>query len=119
MTRAYYSNSIANFLHTADEALLGLLTQHSTFSVELTQRYAWQQQIRILKQALASYPHGYLFFEYDIPRMGRRIDAVIIVANAILVIEFKVGDATYHRYAIDQVWDYALDLKNFHQPSHA
>lgn len=119
MTRAYYSDRVANFLHTSEEALLGLLTQHSTFNVELTQRGAWQQQIRILKQALASYPHGYLFFEYDIPRMGRRIDAVIILANAILVLEFKVGDTTYHRYAIDQVWDYALDLKNFHEPSHA
>lgn len=118
MTRAYYSDSIANFLQTKDEALLGILTQHSTFNVELAQRGAWQQQIRILKQALAPYSRGQLFFEYDIPRMGRRIDAVIILANAILVVEFKVGDTTYHRYAIDQVWDYALDLKNFHQPSH-
>lgn len=105
MTRAYYSDSVANFLHTSEEALLGLLTQRSTFNVELTQRGAWQQQIRILKQVLASYPQGHVFFEYDIPRMGRRIDAVVIIANAILVLEFKVGGATYHRYAIDQVWD--------------
>ncbi|WP_262250319.1 DUF2075 domain-containing protein [Parapedobacter soli] len=119
MTRAYYSDTIAHFLHTAEEALLGILTQQSSFSVELTQRGAWQQQIRILKQVLASCPQGYVFFEYDIPRMGRRIDAVVIIANAILVLEFKVGDVNYHRYAIDQVWDYALDLKNFHEPSHA
>ncbi|SEL40950.1 DUF2075 domain-containing protein [Parapedobacter koreensis] len=118
MTRAYYSDTIAGFLQTSDEALLGHLTQQTTFNVELTQRGAWQQQIRILKAVLVAYPTGHLFLEYDIPRMGRRIDAVIIIANAVLVIEFKVGDTAFHRYAIDQVWDYALDLKNFHRPSH-
>ena len=118
ITRAYYSATIADFVHASEETLLGLLTQQSTFSVELTQRGAWQQQIRILKKVLAPYPKGHVFFEYDIPRMGRRIDAVVIIDNAILVLEFKVGDTNYHGYAIDQVWDYALDLKNFHEPSH-
>jgi len=36
----------------------------------------------------------------------------------ILVIEYKVGAKEYQRHAIDQVLDYALDLKNFHAGSH-
>ena len=35
------------------------------------------------------------------------------------MIEFKVGERVFERAAVDQVWDYALDLKNFHEASHA
>ena len=51
--------------------------------------------------------------------MGRRIDAVLLVGGIVFVIEFKVGEKSFDRAALDQVWDYALDLKNFHQASHA
>ena len=61
---------------------------------------------------------GSIYFEYSIPRMGKRIDALIIIDNIVFVIEFKVGEHKYLRYHLEQVWDYALDLKNFHEPSH-
>src|SRR5690606_28267790 len=48
----------------------------------------------------------------------KRVDAIVIIKNIVYVIEFKVGEQYYHQYNIDQVWDYALDLKNFHLPSH-
>jgi hypothetical protein len=51
--------------------------------------------------------------------MGRRIDVVLLLPAAIVVLEFKVGERLFERSAIDQVWDYALDLKNFHTASHA
>jgi hypothetical protein len=51
--------------------------------------------------------------------MGRRIDVVLLIGPVVFVIEFKVGEKTFDRAAIDQVWDYALDLKNFHEASHA
>jgi hypothetical protein len=51
--------------------------------------------------------------------MGRRIDAVLLVGPVVFVVEFKVGEKRFDRAAIDQVWDYALDLKNFHEASHA
>jgi hypothetical protein len=50
--------------------------------------------------------------------MGRRIDVVLVVGPVVFAIEFKVGEKTLDRAAIDQVWDYALDLKNFHEASH-
>jgi hypothetical protein len=62
---------------------------------------------------------GALFLEFNIPRMGRRIDAVLLVGPVVFVIEFKVGESEFERAAVDQVWDYALDLKNFHEASHA
>ena len=51
--------------------------------------------------------------------MGRRIDTVLLIGPVVFAIEFKVGDASFDRAAIEQVWDYALDLKNFHEASHA
>ena len=62
---------------------------------------------------------GALFLEFNIPRMGRRIDTVLVVGPVVFVIEFKVGESNFDRAATDQVWDYALDLKNFHEGSHS
>jgi len=87
------------------------------FSLEQTQRDAWLVEIQILKEVLSSY-EGSIYFEYSIPRMGQRIDAVVIIGPVIFVLEFKIGEKEYHSYAIDQVMDYALDLKNFHESSH-
>ena len=50
--------------------------------------------------------------------MGRRIDVVLVIGPVIFAVEFKVGEKTFDRSAIDQVWDYGLDLKNFHEASH-
>ncbi len=50
--------------------------------------------------------------------MGQRIDAVLLIGAVIFVLEFKIGEVEYRSNAIDQVMDYALDLKNFHESSH-
>ena len=72
-----------------------------------------------MKNALRSYARqGSIYFEYSIPRLGRRIDVVAVINHVIFVIEFKVGAKTYDAHARDQVCDYALDLKNFHETSH-
>jgi hypothetical protein len=70
-----------------------------------------------LKEVVLEYK-GRIFFEYSIPRMGRRIDVVLIIRNVIFVIEFKVGEKEFLLSGQDQVLDYALDLKNFHETSH-
>ena len=75
-------------------------------------------QLPILAKALHGLT-GSLYLEFNIPRMGRRIDAVILTGPVVFVVEFKVGESTFDRTALDQVWDYALDLKNFHEASHA
>ncbi len=59
-----------------------------------------------------------IYFEYAIPRLGRRADVILIVDHVLFVIEFKVGESHFSTSDMDQVWDYALDLKNFHEASH-
>lgn len=57
---------------------------------------------------------GYVIFENDIPILGKRIDVVLILRGIIFCIEFKVGEKIILQSHIEQVLDYALDLKNFH-----
>ena len=118
MKRAYYADSIMGFLQTPTENILGKLTENTVFGLETTQRDAWMEQISILKRVLPLFNTGTVLFEYSIPRMGRRIDVVLIIESVIFVLEFKVGEKDFTAQAVDQTWDYALDLKNFHETSH-
>ncbi len=117
MRREYYSDTIENFLITSHDGILGILTKNHNFQLDQTQRDAWLEEIRILKTILTPF-EGMIYFEYSIPRMGKRIDVVLIIGPVIFVLEFKVGEREFPAYAVDQVFDYALDLKNFHESSH-
>jgi Uncharacterized conserved protein (DUF2075) len=114
---AYYAADIARFIVATPDEILGSITANSAFAVDTTQRDAWVMQIEALKTALADI-NGSIFLEFNVPRIGSRIDAVLISGPAIFVIEFKVGETTFKRDDLNQVWDYALDLKNFHKASH-
>jgi len=117
--RAFYADSIRDFLDRPADQILGTLAAGGGFSIETAQRNAWIEQIRILRATLARLsPSGKVYFEYSIPRLGKRIDVVAIISHVIFVIEFKVGESEFLASAVDQVWDYALDLKNFHEASH-
>ena len=118
LSRAWYSSSIEAFLHCDVDAILGQLAQNNAFALLPTQKDAWLAQIEILRSQLPGL-EGTVLFEFTIPRMGRRIDVVLLVGPAAFVLEFKVGEKSFDRASIDQVWDYALDLKNFHEASHA
>jgi len=117
MPREYYSDSIAGFLKASPDEILGILARNSDFDLEQTQRDAWLVEIDILRSALPPF-RGSIYFEYSIPRMGQRIDVVLLIGPVIFVLEFKVGERGFPSHAIDQVWDYALDLSNFHESSH-
>jgi hypothetical protein len=117
MKRSYYSDSIANFCKATPEEIIGKLAINNEFSLEQSQRDAWNEEIKILHETLVSF-QGSIYFEYSIPRMGQRIDVVLLIGPVIFVLEFKIGENEFASYAIDQVWDYALDLKNFHESSH-
>ncbi len=117
MKREYYSDSITDFLKAKPDEILGKLTRNSDFDLGQNQRDAWIEEINALQNVLASYS-GSIYFEYSIPRMGKRIDVILIIGPAIFILEFKVGEKDFSSYAIDQVLDYALDLKNFHSTSH-
>ncbi len=117
MKREYYSNSIAIFIKSDMDEIIGKLTRNSDFDLGQNQRDAWIEEINVLQKVLASYS-GSIYFEYSIPRMGKRIDIILIIEQVIFILEFKVGDKEFSSSAVDQVWDYALDLKNFHSSSH-
>lgn len=117
MNRAWYARSIAEFLSTREDEILGTLSRRSEFEVSTAQSAAWGSQIRILKHVLASHA-GEIYLEFSIPRMGSRIDALLIIGPVLFVLEFKVGQSSFLASDLDQVVDYALDLHNFHEGSH-
>lgn len=118
MQRAYYSNDIQSFCTQSLEEILGQLAVNNFFDLEQNLRHSWIHEIKLLQHVLQDIPTGSLAFEYTIPRIGERIDVVIAYAGILYVLEFKVGETCYPRYASDQVVDYALALKYFHQESH-
>jgi hypothetical protein len=123
MNRAYYSDTIAAFLSKEPDAVLGELVRSASMTgarIETTQTDAWLEQILILKGALTPYrDEGSLYFEFSIPRLGKRIDVLAPIGAVLFVIEFKDGEDEFTSFALDQVCDYALDLKTFHETSHA
>ena len=118
MLRAYYGKSIVDFIQEDNLNILGTLAKnHGYQTLEKSQQNAWERQITILKSQLAELT-GYIYFEFSIPRMGKRVDNIVILGDKIFLLEFKIGSEQYDKYAIDQVIDYALDLRNFHEGSH-
>jgi hypothetical protein len=115
---AYYCASIDEFLAASSTDILGALTHSSAGAIDQTQVNAWEAEVDLLKAALPGIT-GTILLEFDVPRIGSRIDAVLISGSVIFPLEFKIGQSSYLRQDIDQVWDYALDLKNFHSGSQA
>lgn len=115
--RYYYQNTIEEFIYQSFEAIWAGLTAVGRGDLLQTQKQAWREQILILKTQLQGIK-GDIYFEYSIPRMGKRIDAVLLIDGIVFVVEFKVGAKEYLSADINQVWDYALDLKYFHEESH-
>ena len=119
MRRAYYSATLEKFQSDQDDLILGELTRNHQFALEDLQRNAWISQILILKKSLTELPGCYVAFEYAIPRMGKRIDIVLLYQGIVFALEFKVGEKNYPNPALEQSLDYAVDLKNFHEQSHS
>lgn len=114
---SYYAAEISKFYDASPNAILGGMTANSDFAVDPDQRDAWIQQIDVLKTAIHGV-EGSVFLEFNVPRIGTRLDAVLIAGPIVFAIEFKVGEREFRRGDLNQVWDYALDLKNFHKGSH-
>ncbi len=114
---AYFASSVGTFLSAPPTEILGSLVAADTHDIEATQKGAWEQEIGILQRELQGVA-GVVYLEFDVPRLGSRIDAVLISGPAIFPLEFKCGEHEYHTADFNQAWDYALDLKNFHLASH-
>lgn len=109
MLNYYYQDNILAFNAKSTEEIIGEITLNNQFDNTREQNKAWELQIPLLKKALRNYD-GCIFFEFSIPRMGKRVDVIVIIKGVVFVIEFKVGEIKYHRSNVEQVWDYALDL---------
>jgi DUF2075 family protein len=112
-----YSSSFEKFNNTDKDSVLGVLCDNYHGAALTTTIEAWKGEISIMKDILANCSNkvGEIVFEYDIPRLGKRIDVVLLLEGIIFCLEFKVGESRILEADVDQVLDYALDLKNFHK----
>ncbi len=117
MARCLYNNSFEEFIKTDDNAILGELCDKYHGDALTTTREAWKSEISIMKDVLSNLTvkDGEIIFEYDIPRLGKRLDVVLLLEGIVFCLEFKVGETRILEADVDQVLDYALDLKNFHK----
>ncbi len=112
----FLHKTISDFCSSSTEAVVGELSLASGYDVKGTELEAWSTEVEIIKRSVAGF-QGDVVMEFTVPRLGKRIDVVLIIGAVVFVIEFKVGADSFESQAIQQVWDYALDLKYFHRPS--
>lgn len=118
--RYFYRNTFQQFINATKKEIFGQIALMDEGDSVSEQKYAWSEEIDVLKQILIPWgnEHAEILLEYSIPRLGKRIDVVLLLRGIVFVIEFKAGQDNYLQSDIEQVMDYALDLKNFHQDSH-
>ena len=118
--RYLYSDVFGNFLRKDSESIFGELVDNYHGEIIGTTKEAWKGEIALLKKVLVpwSSENAQIIFEYNIPRLGKRIDVVLLLRSLIFCLEFKVGQKAALQADVEQVMDYALDLKNFHLFSH-
>lgn len=116
MARCLYNSDFATFSNTDSASIYRILDDNYHGEALTTTRDAWKAEIDIMKNVVSSLNNdGQIIFEYDIPRLGKRIDVVLLYRGVVFCLEFKVGESKILETNIDQVLDYALDLKNFHK----
>ena len=133
LNAAFYADSVAAFLRASDDEVYAPLASPHGYTLAPEQLSAWHLQLPVLRAALRGLarvpqeqgpvpfgdeaPAPWIHLEFDIPRLGRRVDAVLVVPECVIPIEFKVGAEKFERLDYKQAWDFCIDLKNFHAPS--
>lgn len=122
---AYYRGPLLEFVQLSPSAVVGqlaLANAQARFPLSPESIEAWRAQLppmleaaRYLIAKASSACSWEMLLEYPIPRVGKRIDAVLLADNVIIVIETKTGNAP--NSASRQVEDYALNLACFHESS--
>ena len=120
INRYFYKSSLHDFISDSTDTIFGKISRNDEGDSVKEQKYAWSEEIEIMQEVLFPWreENGEILFEYSIPRLGKRIDVVVLLRGIIFVIEFKAGKQEYLQTDMEQVMDYALDLKNFHLDSH-
>ena len=119
INRYFYNSSLSDFFNSSVDTIFGQMSMADEMDTMANQKFAWREEIEIMKRVLIPWQqeNAEILFEYSIPRLGKRIDVVVLLQERVFVIEFKVGKTDFLHTDVDQVLDYALDLKNFHQGS--
>ncbi len=117
--RCLFNSDITTFLNKEKESIFGVLCDNYHGDAKTTTLESWMKEIEILQSELSPWKEsdGKIIFEYDIPRLGKRIDVVLLINGIVFCLEFKTGEQIVGEAEVDQVLDYALDLKNFHKYS--
>jgi len=120
INRFFYKSSLSDFLSDSIDTIFGKISRNDEGDSAKEQKFAWSEEIEIMQEVLSPWKeeYGEILFEYSIPRLGKRIDVVVLLRGLVFVIEFKAGKQEYLQADMEQVMDYALDLKNFHLDSH-
>lgn len=118
-SRCLFDSDLKTFLEKEQKTVFGELCDKYHGDALTTTREAWLKEIEILQNVLIPWKEsdGRIIFEYDIPRLGKRLDVVLLLNGMVFCLEFKVGESRIIENDVDQVLDYALDLKNFHKLS--
>lgn len=116
MSRCLYNSPFQAFLESDPKSILGGLGINYHGDILTTTNEAWAGEIAVMQEVLKPWKDesGQIIFEYDIPRLGKRVDVVLLLRGLIFCLEFKVGQKDALQADVEQVLDYALDLKNFH-----
>ena len=119
--RCLYDNSFGAFIEAPEGTVFANMCNNYHGEMRTTTRDAWDKEINVMRGVLSRLENldGRIIFEYDIPRLGKRIDVVLLYRGIVFCIEFKArsDDDKIYEIDVDQVLDYALDLKNFHKYS--
>ncbi len=118
LKRAFFSATRDDFLNLEPETIIGRLARYHSQDIVLQQTWAWREQIKIVRSIFQQIYQGFVCFELLIPRMGRRVDVVLLIDGIVFCLEFKVGEKSFHQDSLRQAEGYALDLSHFHEASH-
>lgn len=83
-SRAWYGATIDEFRSADPDSVFGILAKNPDFDLATAQKTAWLEQIEFLQKNLAGLK-GTLYLEFNIPRMGSRVDAVLLIGPVVCI----------------------------------
>ena len=97
INRYFYKSSISEFISFSSDFIFGKISLADEMDTSATQKFAWIKEIEIMQKVLQPWKleKAEIIFEYSIPRLGKRIDVVVLLRDRVFVIEFKAGETEF------------------------
>ena len=92
MSRCLYNSDFTTFLYTDSASIYRMLDDNYHGEALTTTRDAWKAEIDIMKNVVSSLNNddGQIIFEYDIPRLGKRIDVVLLYRGIVFALNLRL-----------------------------